>query len=108
VRQLYPDSVATTAEQAAHGLRLADHAPADRPYLILNMISSVDGKAAVQGRTAPLANPADRALFHGLRTQVDAVMAGARTVGIERYGRIPRYGRGAGPRGSRPILSPWW
>jgi riboflavin-specific deaminase-like protein len=60
------------------------------PRLALNMIASVDGRIAVGGRSAPLSSPADRALFHALRAGADAVMAGATTVRIERYGPIVR------------------
>jgi riboflavin biosynthesis pyrimidine reductase len=52
------------------------------------MVSTVDGRATLGGRSAPLSDPADRALFHGLRSVVDAVMAGAGTVRDERYGPI--------------------
>jgi 5-amino-6-(5-phosphoribosylamino)uracil reductase len=54
----------------------------------LNMIASVDGRIAVEGRSAPLGSPADRVLFHALREHADAVMAGAGTVRVERYGPI--------------------
>ena len=43
-----------------------------------NFVSSADGKATAAGRTAPLANAADRAVFQLLRTQVDALLAGTR------------------------------
>jgi len=56
----------------------------------LNMIASVDGRIAIDGRSAPLGSPADRALFHALRARADAVMAGAGTIRTERYGRIIR------------------
>jgi riboflavin biosynthesis pyrimidine reductase len=59
-----------------------------RPHVLLNMVSSTDGHATLDGRSAPLSGPTDRALFHGLRLAVDAVMAGAGTVRAERYGRI--------------------
>ena len=52
------------------------------------MVSTLDGRAAVDGRSAPMSGPADRALFHVLRTQVDAVMAGAGTMRTERYGPL--------------------
>jgi riboflavin biosynthesis pyrimidine reductase len=61
---------------------------ADRPRVILNMVSTADGHATLGGRSGPLSGPADRALFHALRLAVDAVMAGAATVRVERYGRI--------------------
>ena len=56
----------------------------------LNMIASVDGRIAIDGRSAALGGPADRALFHALRASADAVMAGAGTVRIEHYGPIIR------------------
>jgi riboflavin biosynthesis pyrimidine reductase len=54
------------------------------------MVSTLDGRATLGGRSGPLSDPADRALFHGLRAVVDAVMAGAGTVRAERYGPIVR------------------
>lgn len=54
----------------------------------LNMIVSLDGRTAIDGRSAPLSSPADRALFHALRAEADAVMVGGGTVRTERYGPI--------------------
>ncbi len=79
-----------SADDAARGLRLGDLAPPDRPYVVVNMVATADGRATVDGRAGPIGGEADRALFHHLRTQADAVMAGARTVAIERYGRLVR------------------
>jgi riboflavin biosynthesis pyrimidine reductase len=59
----------------------------DRPWVVLNMISTADGRATIAGRSGPLGNRADRELFHGLRTLVDAVMVGAQTVRTEHYDR---------------------
>jgi 5-amino-6-(5-phosphoribosylamino)uracil reductase len=50
------------------------------------MISSVDGAAALDGRTAGLAGPADRALFSALRSLTDVVLVGASTARAEHYG----------------------
>jgi riboflavin-specific deaminase-like protein len=88
LRRLHPDPGRTTAEEATSGLALGDRAPADRPYLVLNMVETLDGRIAIDGRSGPIGNQADRELFHGLRTQADAVMAGAGTVRTERYGRM--------------------
>ena len=60
--------------------------PAARPFLLLNMIATADGRATIGGRTAPLANRADYELFHALRERADAVMVGAGTVRVEGYG----------------------
>ena len=70
------------------GLHLGELAPAERPYVVVNMVATLDGKATVEGRTQAMSSETDRALFHHLRTQVDAVLAGATTVAVEGYGRI--------------------
>jgi riboflavin-specific deaminase-like protein len=72
------------------GLGLSDLAPAGRPYVIANFIASADGKAAADGRTAPLGTPGDRAAFHLLRTEVDAVLTGTRTMFVENYGPLAK------------------
>jgi riboflavin-specific deaminase-like protein len=90
LQRLYPAPAMTTPEELASGLELGSRAPAGRPYLVLNMVSSVDGKATLGGNTRGLSSEADRVLFHHLRTQADAVMVGAGTLRVERYGRIVR------------------
>lgn len=70
------------------GLDLSARAPAERPYTVVNFVSSVDGRAAFQGRSGQLGDKTDREMFHGLREQVDAVMAGTGTMRSERYGRL--------------------
>lgn len=89
-RRLAPAEEPAGAAQIADGLALPAPAPGERPYLVLNMVASADGKATLGGRTKGLGNEADRALFHELRGAVDAVMAGAGTVRAERYGRLVR------------------
>jgi riboflavin-specific deaminase-like protein len=59
-----------------------------RPRVLLNMVATVDGRATLEGRSGTLSDRADRALFHGLRAAVDAVLVGAGTLRAERYGRI--------------------
>ena len=85
---IHPERLPTSPEELAAGLRLAALAPPGRPYLGLNMVSSLDGKATIDWRTKGLSSELDRRLFHNLRTQADAVMVGAGTVRQERYGRI--------------------
>jgi riboflavin biosynthesis pyrimidine reductase len=59
-----------------------------RARVILNMVATADGRASVGGRSGTISDRADRALFHGLRSAVDAVLVGAGTLRTERYGRI--------------------
>jgi len=72
----------------AAGRAPAEAAGRRRPYVVLNMVATLDGRATLNGRSGPISDDADRALFHGLRSVVDAVMAGAGTVRAERYGPI--------------------
>jgi 5-amino-6-(5-phosphoribosylamino)uracil reductase len=88
VELLLPERRSTSPDDLASGLRLGDLAPAERPYVVLNMVSSIDGKATLDWRTKGLSSELDRQLFHHLRTQVDAVMVGAGTVRTERYGAL--------------------
>ena len=88
--RIHPEPGSTTPDEAAAGLDLASLAPPGRPYLVLNMISTADGKVVLDGRSGGIGNEADRDLFHQLRTQVDAVMMGAGTLRVERYGRLVR------------------
>jgi riboflavin-specific deaminase-like protein len=90
LQRLYPRPGETTPEELISGLDLGSRAPADRPYLVLNMISSLDGKAAADGSTRAMGGEADRLLFHHLRTQADAIMVGATTAMTERYGRATK------------------
>jgi riboflavin-specific deaminase-like protein len=90
VRQLYPEQRETSPEGMASALRLGERAAAGRPYLALNMVSTLDGKATIDWRTKGLSTELDRRLFHNLRTQVDAVMIGAGTARAERYGRMTK------------------
>jgi riboflavin-specific deaminase-like protein len=90
LRRLLPDPGEIPAEEATAGMRLGELAPPDRPYLVLNMVSTLDGRIAIDGRSGPIGDEADKELFFGLRTQADAVMVGAGTIRTERYGRIVR------------------
>jgi riboflavin-specific deaminase-like protein len=90
VQLLYPERRGTSPDDLASSLGLGEKAPRERPYLVLNMVSSLDGKAAIDWRTKGLSTELDRQLFHHLRTQADAVMVGAGTLRIERYGRMAK------------------
>ena len=69
-------------------LDLGASAPPDRPYLVVNMVASVDGRATIRGRTKDLSSPADKEVFFALRRAVDAVLVGTGTLREERYGPI--------------------
>lgn len=81
-----------SASAFVEGLDLGAHARAAsaRPYVMLNMVSTADGRATLDGRSGGLGNRADRELFHALRADVDGVLVGAGTIRAERYGRLIR------------------
>lgn len=87
-RQLLPEPAAVDIGELLASLELSSTAPAHRPYTLVNFIASVDGRATLGGRSGGLGDDGDRAMFHGLREQVDAVMVGTGTLRTERYGRI--------------------
>jgi riboflavin-specific deaminase-like protein len=90
VQLIHPERRQTTPEELASRLELRELAPPGRPYLGINMVSSLDGKATLDWRTKGLSSDVDRRLFHHLRAQADAVMVGAGTVREERYGRMTK------------------
>ena len=61
---------------------------ADRAFVRLNMISSVDGGTAVGGVSGGLGNRDDHAVFAALRAHADGVLVGLGTVVAEQY-RVP-------------------
>ncbi len=60
-------------------------APEGRPWVAVNMVSSVDGSIQVDGVSGPLGGDADFALFVALRAACDVILAGSTTVTAERY-----------------------
>lgn len=88
MRRLFPDPGETTIEEELGRLGLIEMAHDDRPYLVTNFVLTLDGRATLHGRSGPIGSPTDTALLQLLRTQADAVMIGAGTLRVERYGRI--------------------
>jgi riboflavin-specific deaminase-like protein len=88
VRRLDPDPGPTSVEEQLDGYRPWDDPPADRPHLALNFATTLDGRAAIDGHSGPIGSATDTAMLTGLRQRFDAVMIGAGTMRVERYGRI--------------------
>jgi riboflavin-specific deaminase-like protein len=93
LRALMPPGERLSARALVTRLDLTGQAHARasaRPYVMLNMVSSLDGRATLDGRSGGLSARADRELFHALRAAVDGVLVGAGTIRAERYGRMIR------------------
>jgi riboflavin biosynthesis pyrimidine reductase len=55
-------------------------APPDRPYVLVNMVTSIDGKATIDGTEQGLGSTTDQRLMRELRTSADLVISGASTL----------------------------
>ena len=60
--------------------------------MLINMVASIDGAAALEGLSAGLSGTADKAMFAALRAQADVILVGAGTANAERYGPARRSG----------------
>ena len=60
--------------------------PAER--LVGVMVTSVDARAALDGKSGGLSSAPDRALLKAWRTVADGVLVGARTLETEKYGSL--------------------
>ena len=84
-----------------------------RPYVLVNMVASADGAIAVEGRTKAMSSPADKLVFHLLRSLPDVILAGAQTVRAESYGpptvseerQARRVARGQAPQPSIAVVT---
>lgn len=54
--------------------------PAERPYVILNMVTSLDGRVIVEGTERGLGSPHDQRLMRELRVHADVTLNGAGTL----------------------------
>lgn len=104
------DAPAIEAREAYANLDFSSSPPDLRPYVIVNMVETVDGQGRIGDDTSQLGGPADAALFATLRERVDCVMAGVRTIGVESYNAPARTAdvqerRAAAGLADRPIVT---
>jgi riboflavin biosynthesis pyrimidine reductase len=85
VRRLLPDPV-----EEIDALEVYAAPPrvrrADRPWVVLNMVASVDGATALEGVSGGLGGPPDRTVFRAVRAIPDVILVAAGTVRAEGYG----------------------
>jgi riboflavin biosynthesis pyrimidine reductase len=111
MRQLLPSPVDDVDPVAVYG---ADDRPVrGRPWVLSNMIASVDGATAVSGRSGALGGAADHRVFAAVRSVADVVLVASGTVQAERYGparaaaevRAARTARGQAPVPAIAVVS---
>jgi riboflavin-specific deaminase-like protein len=70
-------------------LYMSDRRSVDgRPWMMFNMVASIDGATALYGSSTALNDKDDRDLFHVLRAVPDVILVGAGTVRAEDYGPV--------------------
>ncbi len=77
-----------------------------RPWIRANMIASVDGAAALAGRSGGLSGAADQEIFGVLRALADVILVGAGTARAEQYRPARVSPRWAALREGRPAAPP--
>ena len=90
MRRLTPDPGPVTVEEQLESYRPWEETREERPFVAMNFVATVDGRATIDGRSGPIGSEADTAMLAGLRTRFDAVMIGAGTMRAERYSGLSR------------------
>ena len=63
--------------------------PEGRPWVSGIMVSSLDGRATLEGTSRKLGGPQDLEMLRALRRRADALIVGPGTVAAEGYGPLP-------------------
>jgi riboflavin biosynthesis pyrimidine reductase len=111
MRQLFPEARAGVELDEAY--RAARPPRADRPWVLVNMITTIDGAIDLGGVSGPLGGESDKAVFATLRAVADVVLVGSATAVAERYRppstsvsiRARRLANGAAPVARVAIVS---
>jgi len=84
MRRLHPNPSQDVTLRECYDVPRAPHP--HRPWVMLCMISGLDGSTVVGTTSRGLSNPADQQLLLLLRTMADVVLVGAHTARVEGYG----------------------
>jgi riboflavin-specific deaminase-like protein len=87
---LHPPGPPETVAALLARVRPRERAGHARPFTYLNMVSTADGRAALDGTTSALGDDADLEMLLELRTLADAVLIGPGTLRAEGYDRLVR------------------
>src|SRR3954447_20483476 len=88
MQRLIPNPSQTTVDEQLASYRPWEQPPDDRPFLATNFAVTVDGRATIEGKSGPIGSDADTTMLVRPRPRFAAVMIGAGTMGVERYGRV--------------------
>jgi riboflavin biosynthesis pyrimidine reductase len=85
LERIWPDRAPVTADELVGETA----APEDRPWVSGIMVSSLDGRATLEGTSRKLGGPQDLQMLLALRRRADALIVGPGTVAAEGYGPLP-------------------
>jgi riboflavin biosynthesis pyrimidine reductase len=85
LERIWPDRAPVTADDLVGEAA----APQDRPWVSGIMVSSLDGRATLEGTSRRLGGPQDLEMLRALRRRADALIVGPGTVAAEGYGALP-------------------
>jgi len=88
LRRLAPDPGETTVERQLDSYSPWEQVHEERPFVATNFAVTVDGRATIGGKSGPIGSDTDTDMLVRLRGRFDAVMIGAGTMRVERYGGI--------------------
>ena len=70
----------------------------DRPWVLVNMISTADGATTIDGVSGPIGGAPDKRVFSAVRSVADVILVAAGTVRAEHYGPPRPRDDGRAPR----------
>jgi riboflavin biosynthesis pyrimidine reductase len=85
LERIWPDRAPVTADDLVGEAA----APEGRPWVSGIMVSSLDGRATLEGTSRKLGGPHDLQMLLALRRRADALIVGPGTVAAEGYGPLP-------------------
>ena len=88
MRRLLPDPGPTSVDEQLDGYRPWGQPREQRPFVAMNFVATVDGRATIEGVSGPIGSADDTLMLSRLRDRFDAVMIGAGTMRAERYGPL--------------------
>jgi riboflavin biosynthesis pyrimidine reductase len=86
LERIWPDRAPVTPDDLVGD---PPHVPEARPWVSAIMVSSLDGRATLDGTSRKLGGPYDVQMLLALRRRADAIIVGPGTVRVEGYGPLP-------------------
>jgi riboflavin biosynthesis pyrimidine reductase len=89
VQQIYPAQRPITDPVSIYDNLAFPEPPPERAWVYVNMVSSIDGRAQVDGRAVGLGSKVDQSMMRRLRARADCILNGSGTVQADQvYGLL--------------------